>query len=114
MTNVRIIYRINFVNRHISYTWRPKIRAGHFFINGLDFQLSLTGLCARVILNTKLREERTMTLFKKLKWIPFTDELKINKCCMVSKSLNELAPSYVAEKFVTVSQISSRLHDMAK
>jgi hypothetical protein len=63
---------------------------------------------ARVIFNTKLREERTRTLFKKLKWIPFTDELKINKCCRVFKSLNELAPSYVAEKFVTVSQISSR------
>ena len=36
-----------------------------------------------------------MTLFKKLKWLPFTDELKRNKCCMVVKSLNELAPSYV-------------------
>ena len=49
-----------------------------------------------------------MTFFKKLKWIPFTDELKINKCCMVLKSLNELATSYVAEKFVTVSQTSSQ------
>ena len=38
---------------------------------------------ARVILNTKLREDRTITLLNKLKWIPFTDELKINKCCMV-------------------------------
>ncbi len=73
----------------------------------LDRLFKLQKRAARVILNTKLREERTMTLFKKLKWIPFTDELKINKCCMVFKSLNELAPSYVAEKFVTVSQISS-------
>ena len=49
-----------------------------------------------------------MTFFKKLKWILFTDELKINKCFMVLKSLDELAASYVAEKFVTVSQTSSR------
>ena len=49
-----------------------------------------------------------MTLFKKLKWLLFTDELKGNKCCMVFKSLDELAPSYVAEKFVTVCQTSSR------
>ena len=34
-----------------------------------------------------------MTFFKKLKWILFTDELKINKCCMVLKSLDELAAS---------------------
>ena len=38
---------------------------------------------ARVILNVGLREERTVTIFNKLNWIPFYDETNINKCCIV-------------------------------
>ena len=38
---------------------------------------------ARVILNAKVREERTITLFDRLNWIPFYDEININKCCII-------------------------------
>ena len=43
---------------------------------------------ARVILDTKIHEERTVTLFNKLNWLPFDDELKLNKCTMVFKIMN--------------------------
>ena len=42
---------------------------------------------ARVILNVKVREERTITLFDRLNWIPFYDEININKCCIIYKCL---------------------------
>ena len=35
---------------------------------------------ARVILGTRIREERTVTLFNKLNWLAFDDELKLNTC----------------------------------
>ena len=63
---------------------------------------------ARVILNTGIREERTVTLFNKLNWLPFDDELKLNTCCMVFKIINGLAPDYLIEKFTKVSDISVR------
>ena len=63
---------------------------------------------ARVILNTGIREERTVTLFNKLNWLPFDDELKLNTCCMVLKIINGLAPDYLIEKFTKVSDISVR------
>ena len=38
---------------------------------------------ARVILDTKIQEERTVTLFNKLNWLPFDDELKLNTCIII-------------------------------
>ena len=50
---------------------------------------------ARVILDTKIQEERTVVLFNKLNWLPFDDELKLNTCTMVFKIMNGLAPDYL-------------------
>ena len=63
---------------------------------------------ARIILNTRIREERTVTLFNKLNWLPFDDELKLNTCCMVFKIMNGQAPDYLVNKFSRVSDISKR------
>ena len=54
----------------------------------------------RVIVDTKIQEERTVALFNKLNWLPFDDELKLNTCTMVSfKIMNGLAPDYLVTKF---------------
>ena len=63
---------------------------------------------ARVILDTKIQEERTVALFNKLNWLPFDDELKLNTCTMVFKIMNGLAPDYLVNKFPKVSDISKR------
>ena len=63
---------------------------------------------ARLVLNTRIREERTVTLFNKLNWLPFDDELKLNTCCMVFKIMNGQAPDYLVNKFSRVSDISKR------
>ena len=63
---------------------------------------------ARVILNVGLREERTVTIFNKLNWIPFYDETNINKCCIVYKCLQGIAPAYLVNRLSKVSEISSR------
>ena len=36
---------------------------------------------ARVILGLKMRDQRTVTLFKRLDWLPFYDEINVNKLC---------------------------------
>ena len=63
---------------------------------------------ARVILNVGLREEQTVTIFNKLNWIPFYDETNINKCCIVYKCLQGMAPAYLVNRLSKVSEISSR------
>ena len=63
---------------------------------------------ARVILGTRIREEITFTLFNKLNWLAFDEELKLNACCLVFKILNGLAPDYFVNTFSRVSDISTR------
>ena len=67
---------------------------------------------ARVILNVGLREERTVTVFNKLNWIPFYDETNINKCCIVYKCLQGIAPAYLVNRLSKVSEIHLRVHDI--
>ena len=47
-----------------------------------------------------MRDERTVTLFKRLDWLPFYDE--INKC------LNGQCPEYFGSCLVHVSNLSTR------
>ena len=63
---------------------------------------------ARVILNVGLRKERTVTLFNKLNWIPFYDETKINKYCVIYKCLQGTAPEYLKNRLSKISDVSSR------
>ena len=63
---------------------------------------------ARVILNVKVKEERTTTLFNRLNWIPFYDEANVNKCCIIYKSLHGTTPDYLSNKLVKVSDIFCR------
>ena len=49
---------------------------------------------ARVILQVDTRS-RTVDNFKKLSWIPFYNEVKINKCILVFKKLNGDVPNFL-------------------
>ena len=62
---------------------------------------------ARVILQVDTRS-RTIDNFTKLGWIPFYDEVKINKCILVFKKLNGDVPSYIDKLFITNQSIHSR------
>ena len=63
---------------------------------------------ARTILDVKTKEERTVSLFKKLDWIPFYVEINVNKLCLIFKCLNGQCPEYLCNKFVLVSHTSVR------
>lgn len=63
---------------------------------------------ARVILNAKIREKTTVTLFEKLNWMPFYDDFKINKGSVIYKCVNELSLDYLSCKFRRISRLSSR------
>ena len=54
---------------------------------------------ARVILGLNKREQRTVTLFKRLDW---TDEINVNKLCLVYKCLNGQCPEYLCRRLVRI------------
>ena len=58
---------------------------------------------ARAILGVKTKEERTVSLFKKLNWMPFYDEISVNKLCIIFKCLQGQCPDYLCDKLVLVS-----------
>ena len=51
---------------------------------------------ARVILGANTRSN-SVNLFNKLGWLPFYDEVKVNKCSLVLKCLQGNSPSYMYE-----------------
>ena len=58
---------------------------------------------ARVILNATSKASRTDTLFHKLNWIPFFDELTINTCALIFKRLHDECPEYLSCKLFRIS-----------
>ena len=63
---------------------------------------------ARIILGLKMRDERTVTLFKRLDWLPFYDEIDVNKLCLLYKCLNGQRPEYLGSRLVRVSDLLTR------
>ncbi|XP_078363859.1 uncharacterized protein LOC144648098 [Oculina patagonica] len=63
---------------------------------------------ARVILGVKTRDERTVSLFKRLDWLPFYDEITVNKLCLIYKCLNGQCPEYLRNRLVSVNDMSTR------
>ena len=62
---------------------------------------------ARTILNAD-KTARSVDLFSKLGWIPFFDEIKINKCKLIYKRLNDFTPSYIEQLLTRNSDIHVR------
>ena len=62
---------------------------------------------ARVILDADTRAN-SVTLFKQLGWLAFHDEVKVNKCVLAYKRLNENCPAYISELLTTNHQKQSR------
>ena len=64
---------------------------------------------ARVILDLKTRDQHTVTLFKGLNWLPFYDEINVNKLCLSYKCLNGQCPDYLlGSRLVRISDMSTR------
>ena len=66
-----------------------------------------TKRAARVIVGVKTREEHTVNLFKKLDWIPFYDEININKLRLIFECLNGKCPECLSNQLVRVSDTSA-------
>ena len=64
---------------------------------------------ARVILDIiTATEERTVDLFNKLDWLPFYEEINVNKLCLIFKCLYGQCPEYISSTLIRVSDISVR------
>ena len=64
---------------------------------------------ARVILDLKTRDQHNVSLFKRLDWLPFYDEISVNKLCLSYKCLNGQCPDYLLGSIlVRISDMSTR------
>jgi hypothetical protein len=60
---------------------------------------------ARVILNCKIRDIDSRSLFKKLNWMPFEDRVTYRRAVLMFKIMNNLAPKYL-QNYIPVSSHS--------
>jgi len=60
----------------------------------------LKNRAARTILDANTKEKRTVSLFKKLNWVSFVDEINVNKPCLIFKCLKGQCPEYLCNKLV--------------
>ena len=80
--------------------------------------------CLDRVLNLQKRAARIVTgvdsyapsvqLFNMLKWIPFFENAKLAKCCIIYKRLQGRVPSYLANLLVLTSETHSRQTRYAK
>ena len=56
----------------------------------------------------------TVQLFNKLKWIPFFENAKLAKCCIIYKRLQGRVPSYLTNLLVLTGETHSRQTRYAK
>ena len=69
--------------------------------------LKLQKRAARVILNAD-RRACSVDLFNTLGWLPFYIEAHINRCSLVDKQINGLAPSYINDLLIRNCDIHNR------
>ena len=62
----------------------------------------------RVVFGTLYTLSRTTDNFSNLRWITCYDEVKINKCAVIYKSLHEESPAYISKLFKTNNSIQGR------
>ena len=60
----------------------------------LEKDLRMRKRAARIILEAQ-RTSRTVTLFNNLSWIPFYNEVCINRCALACKRINGTLPDYL-------------------
>ncbi len=67
----------------------------------------LQKIAARIITGAR-RYSRTEPLFRDLKWLPLADRIRSHTATMMYKTMNNLAPQYMAEMFTTVNMVTTR------
>ena len=82
--NERLIFYNTIIKPVMMY---GRLIWGSISTNNIRGVFRLQKGAARVILGVRAKEERTIKLFRKLEWLPFYDECKVNKLCLVFKCL---------------------------
>ena len=89
--NISTVHTYNLRNSESNYYIpRPRTEYGK---GSLHYRGSV--LC---LLDVNTKEERTVSLFKKLNWMPLYDEINVNKLCLIFKCLNGQCPEYLCNK----------------
>ena len=70
--------------------------------------VKLQKIAVRIILKDDIYTPSHL-LFKELSWLTFPKRVQYHTCNMVYKALNRLAPEYISEIFVKISDIHYRI-----
>jgi len=112
-----LLLRIRFfINVHVR-----KMFFNAYILPHLDYCCTIWGNCSKELLNKMLKFQKRSariildkdydfpadTLFKELKWMKFNDRVAYRKSVLVYMSINNLAPSYLNDKF----QLSNTTHN---
>ena len=73
----------------------------------IDRVFKLQKRAARIILNADM-SERSARLFETLEWMPLSEEIELQKCCVIYKSVVGESPSYMNQIFTRNSEMHSR------
>ena len=75
--------------------------------DNIDRVYKLQKRAARVILDAD-REKRTASLLNQLDWLPFKQEIIMQKCCLIFRQITGDSPSYMTDLFVRNSDVHNR------
>jgi len=75
--------------------------------NDMGRVFKLQKRAARVICYAH-NQASSVHLFNKLNWIPLYEEIKIAKCCIVYKRINNNVPAYIEDSLKLNNQVHSR------
>jgi len=107
-----------FINVHVR-----KLFFNAYILPHLDYCCTIWGNCSKDLLDSMLKFQKRAAriilnkdydypsdeLFKELKWMKFSDRVTYKKSLLVYMSINNIAPSYLNDKFTLSSNIHNRV-----
>ncbi|MCG8048126.1 MAG: reverse transcriptase domain-containing protein, partial [Candidatus Thiodiazotropha endolucinida] len=76
---------------------------GHCSVANINRLLKLQKRAARIVLQADILTP-SETMFNELHWLPFHKRVRYHECILMYKTLNNLAPEYLTERFTKVSE----------
>lgn len=80
---------------------------GHCSATSLNRLLKLQKRAARIVLKVDIMTP-SETMFRELNWLPFYKRVQYHEFILMYKTLNNLAPDYLSERFIKVSETHDR------
>ena len=104
--------RIQYLNQYYNSYILPILDygclvLGHCTVTHCTRILKLQRRAARIVLQADILTPSEF-MFRELNWLPFFKRVNYHKCVLMYKSLKNIAPDYLTERFMKVSETHNR------